>query len=39
MITGRKRSVFIVFDEMIADMISNKKRNEIVIKLFIRGIN
>ena len=27
----------IVFDDMIADMLSNKKRNPIVTELFIRG--
>ena len=29
--------VLIVFDDMIADMINNKKKNPIVTKLFIRG--
>ena len=33
----RKRNVLIVFDDMIADMINNKKVNPIVTKLFIRG--
>ena len=28
---------FIVFDDMIADMLSNKKINPIVTNLFIRG--
>ena len=28
-----------VFDDMIADMLSSKKRNPVVTKLFIRGIN
>ena len=30
-------NIFIVFDYMIADMISNKKINSIVTELFIRG--
>ena len=34
---GKKRKVLIVFDDMIADMINNKKLNPIVTKLFIRG--
>ena len=34
---GKKRKVLIVFDDMIADMISNKRLNPIVTKLFIRG--
>ena len=33
---GRKRKILIVFDDMIADMIYNKKRNPIVTELFIR---
>ena len=32
-----ERKVLIVFDDMIADMINNKKLNSIVIDLFIRG--
>ena len=32
-----KRKVLIAFDNMIADMISNKKRNWVVTELFIRG--
>ena len=32
-----KRKVLIVFDDMIADMINNKKLNPIVTELFIRG--
>ena len=32
----RTRKVLIVFDDMIADMISNKKVNEIVTEIFIR---
>ena len=34
---GKNRKVLIVFDDMIADMINNKKLNPIVTKLFIRG--
>ena len=34
---GKKRKVLIVFDDMIADMINNKKLNSIVTELFIRG--
>ena len=33
---GKKRKVLIVFDDMIADMINNKKHNPIVTELFIR---
>ena len=33
----KKRKVLIVFDDEIADMISKKKLNPIVTKLFIRG--
>ena len=33
----KKRKVLIIFDDMIADMISNNKRNPIVTELFIRG--
>ena len=33
----KKRKVLIVFDDMIADMINNKKLNPIVAELFIRG--
>ena len=35
---GIVRKVTIVFDDMIADMVSNNKRNSIVAELFIRGI-
>ena len=31
------RKILIVFDDIIAGMVSNKKRNPIVIELFIRG--
>ena len=34
---GKKRKVLIVFDDVIADMINNKKLNPIVTELFIRG--
>ena len=33
----KKRKVLIVFDDMIADMINNKKLDSIVTELFIRG--
>ena len=33
----KKRKVLIIFDDMIADMISNNKLNPIVRELFIRG--
>ena len=32
----KKRKILIVFDDMIADMINNKKLNSIVTELFIR---
>ena len=34
---GKKRKLLIIFDDMIADMINNKKLNPIVTELFIRG--
>ena len=34
---NKKRKVLIVFDDMIADMINNKKLNSVVTKLFIRS--
>ena len=34
---GKERKVLIVFDDMIADMINNKKVNPIVTELLIRG--
>ena len=34
---GNKRKILIVFNNMIADMINNKKLNPVVTKLFIRG--
>ena len=33
----KERNILIVFDDMIADMINNKKINSIVTELFIRG--
>ena len=35
----KERKIFIVFDDMIADMINNKKLNSFVTKLFVRGRN
>ena len=34
---GKKRKILIVFDDMIADMINNKKLNPVLTELFIRG--
>ena len=34
---GKKRKILIVFDDMIADMINDKKLNPVVTELFIRG--
>ena len=34
---NKKRKIFVVFDDMIADMLSNKNLNQIVIESFIRG--
>ena len=34
---NKKRKILIVFDDMIADMLSNKKLNPIVTELSIRG--
>ena len=33
----KKRKILIVFDDMITDMINNKKLNSIVTELFVRG--
>ena len=33
----KERKILIVFDDLIADMINNKKLNLIVTELFIRG--
>ena len=35
--SSKKRKVLIVLDDMIADLINNKKLNSIVPELFIRG--
>ena len=35
-ISDKKRKILIVFDDMIADMLSNKKFNPAVTELFIR---
>ena len=35
--SDKKNKILIVFDDMIADMINNKKLNSIVTELFIRG--
>ena len=35
---NKKRKPLIVFDDMIADMLSNKKLNPMVTELFIRSI-
>ena len=32
---GKKRKVLLVFDDMVADMINNKKLNPVVTELFI----
>ena len=34
---NKKFKILIIFDSMIADMVINKKRNPIVIELFIRS--
>ena len=34
---GKKRKILTVFDDIIADMINNKKINPISTELFIRG--
>ena len=36
-ILRKKHIMLIVFDDMISDMINNKKRNPVVTELFIRG--
>ena len=35
--TDKERKILMVFDDMIADLINNKKLNSIVTELFIRG--
>ena len=37
--SNKTPKILIAFDNMIADMVSNKKRNPIVTELFIRGRN
>ena len=37
--TNKKREKFIIFENMIADMLTNKKLNPIVTEVFIRGRN
>ena len=34
---NKKRKILVVFDDIIADMLSNKRLNPIVTELFIRG--
>ena len=34
---GKKIKILVVFDDMIADMITSKKLNPVVTELFIRG--
>ena len=34
---NKKRKILIVFDDMMADMLSNKKLNPILTEVFIRG--
>ena len=34
---NKKRKILMVFDNMIADILNNKKLNPIVTELFIRG--
>ena len=34
---GKERKTLIVFDDMITDMINNKRLNPVVTELFIRG--
>ena len=34
---NKKQKILIVFDDMIADILSNKKINPIVAELFIKG--
>ena len=33
----KNTNILIIFDDMIADMLSNKKRNPVVTDLFIKG--
>ena len=34
---SKKRKILIIFDDLTADMLSNKKLNPIVSEIFIRG--
>ena len=34
---NKKRKILIIFDDMMADMLNNKKLNPVVAELFIRG--
>ena len=34
---GKKRTLLIIFDDIIADIINDKKLNSIVTELFVRG--
>ena len=34
---NKKHKILVVFDDMIADMLNNKKLNSVVTELFIRG--
>ena len=36
--SNKKQKILMVFDDVIADMLSNKKRDPIVTEFFIRGI-
>ena len=36
---NKNRKILIVFDDMITDMLSNKKLNPVVTELFIRSKN
>ena len=35
---NKKRKILIVFDDIIADMLNNKRRNPVVTELFIKDI-
>ena len=35
--TRKKRKILIVFDDLVADMLNNKKLDPIITELFIRG--
>ena len=35
---NKERKILIVFDDIIVDMLNNKKLNSVVTELFIRGI-